>query len=322
MPKVLVIGSNSFSGQDFVRHAVELGDEVICASRSREKPQSLLSYNKYDVRFVQCDLNSDCDLIRDLIKNSKINYVVNFAAQSIVEHSWEHPDHWYNTNVTSLARLFKYIRNCDFLDNFLQVSTPEVYGSTDKRILPSKTYNPTTPYAASKAAGDMFMDMYSKQFDIPISFVRSSNVYGKYQQFFKIIPKCIASILLGKRLPLHGGGQSARDFIHINDVSTAEYRVMIDANPNGVFHISTEEEVTIAELVKLICDRMGVVYEDVVHIVGDRPGKDSAYILDSSSTRELGWSPEKSLSDGIDEVVEWLTKTDLSKVSLNYEHKQ
>jgi dTDP-glucose 4,6-dehydratase len=322
MSKVLVIGSNSFSGQDFVRYAVELGDEVICVSRSTEKTQNLLGYDRFDVQFFQYDLNLDCESIRDIIKNNKINYVINFAAQSIVEHSWEEPDHWYNTNVTSLAKLFKIIRSYDFLDNFVQVSTPEVYGCTSRRILPSKDYKPTTPYAASKAAGDIFMDMYSKQFDIPLSFVRSSNVFGRYQQFFKIIPKCIASILLGKKLPLHGGGRSSRDFIHINDVSAAEYRVLIDGKPNGVYHISTEKEVTIADLVRLICNRMGVVYDDVVDIVDDRPGKDSAYILDSSSIRELGWKPEKSLTDGIDEVVEWLQTVNISKVSLNYEHKQ
>jgi dTDP-glucose 4,6-dehydratase len=322
--KTLVIGSNSFSGQDFVRHALEQGDKVFCASRSKEKPQELLGYNKKDVIFSRFDINNYSRQLATWICTEKMNRIINFAAQSIVAESWENPDHWYNTNVVAQAKLFKHLANMDFIDRYVQVSTPEVYGSTEGRIVPSHNYNPSTPYAASKAAGDTFISMYSKQFDIPISFVRSSNVYGIYQQYFKIVPKCILSILFGKKLPLHGGGYSTRDFINIKDVSRAEYIVLSDSRTisnNEVFHISTESEISICNLIRMICNELNADFNKAVEIVDDRPGKDSAYILDSALTRRAGWQPKIDLKEGIREVIGWLDKYTVLP-NLEYEHKE
>ena len=324
--KILVIGSNSFSGQDFVRHSLSQGDQVFCVSRNPQKNENLISYRHGDCNFYQYDLNEDTNKIIDIISENNITHIINFAAQSIVEHSWNNPDHWYNTNTLSLCKLFKglsiLLNQSDSVEKYIQVSTPEVYGTTSSRIIPSKDYNPTTPYAASKAAGDTFINMYAKHIGIPVSFVRSSNVYGKYQQFFKIIPKCIVSILLNKKLPLHGGGLSRRDFIHIRDVSAAEYKVLKQGNDGQVYHISTEKEVSILNLIKLICSIMNKKIEDVVEITPDRAGKDEAYVLDSSETRDMKWTPQISLEEGIKETIGWLEKIDLSRVSLEYEHQK
>ena len=220
------------------------------------------------------------------------------------------------------ANYLKKFSQADSIEKYIQVSTPEVYGATSSRVTPSKDYNPTTPYAASKAAGDTFINMYAKHIGVPVSFVRSSNVYGKYQQFFKIIPKCIISILLNKKLPLHGGGLSRRDFIHIRDVSVAEHKILKEGNDGQVYHISTEKEVSILELIKLICNIMNKKIEDVVEIAPDRAGKDEAYILDSSKTRDMEWGPQTSLEKGVKETIEWLEKIDLSRVLLEYEHQE
>lgn len=320
--KILVIGSNSFSGQDFVRHSLSQGDKVFCVSRNSHKSESLIGYRHGDCDFHQYDLNKDTNKIIDIILEKKITHIVNFAAQSIVEHSWNNPDHWYNTNTVSLCKLFKRFSQVDFIEKYIQISTPEVYGATASRITPSKNYKPTTPYAASKAAGDTFINMYAKHIGVPVSFVRSSNVYGKYQQFFKIIPKCIISILLNKKLPLHGGGLSRRDFIHIRDVSVAEHKILKEGNDSQVYHISTEKEVSILGLIKLICNVMNKKIEDVVEIAPDRAGKDAAYILDSSKTREMDWSPQIGLEEGVKETIQWLEKVDLSHISLEYEHQE
>ena len=323
--KTVVIGSNSFSGQDFVRDVLENGHEVIGISRSPQKEQYNLSYNKEhpNFEFIQLDLNDNAREIIGKIKSFRPRYVVNFAAQSIVEYSWKCPEDWYNTNVTSLAKLLPELINIYSIEKYLQVSTPEVYGSCESRIVESKNYNPSTPYASSKAAADVLLNVYRKQ-GFPVCWVRSANVYGAHQQLFKIIPKVVVSILQGKKLPLHGGGFSTRSFIHISDVSKAELLVLTEGEAGDIYHISHEEEVSIRDLVALICQKMGKSFEDCVDEVGERKGKDSAYTLDSKKLNGLGWFSEVKLEEGIEEVIAWVKEHRVHEkgLPLDYIHKR
>jgi len=323
--RTIVIGSNSFSGQDFIRHILDNDHEVVGISRSSQKEQYELSYNKKDsnFKFSQLDLNGDTERIIGEIKDFSPHYVVNFAAQSIVEHSWNCPEDWYNTNVTSLAKLLPTLSDTDSLVRYLQISTPEVYGSCEDRIVESRNYNPSTPYASSKAAADALLNVYHKQ-GLPVCWVRSANVYGARQQLFKIIPKVVVSILQGKKLPLHGGGFSTRSFIHISDVSKAELLVLKEGDVGGIYHISHEEEVSIRDLVALICQKMGKSFADCVDEVGERKGKDRAYTLDSKKLNGLGWFSEVKLEEGIEEVIAWVKEHRVHEkgLPLDYIHKR
>src|SRR5205814_1191520 len=134
----------------------------------------------------------------------------------------------------------------------------------------------------------------------PVVTTRAANVYGPAQRLYRIIPKTILSIRLGRRIPLHGGGVSVRSFVHIRDVVAGTFRAALDGAIGECFHFATDEAVSIRNLVERTCAMMGVAVDDVVDVVGERPGKDMAYLLDTTRARSgLGWQPTISLDDGI-----------------------
>lgn len=305
-----VIGSNSFSGASFVAHLLGSGVEVVGMSRSPEPDDVFLPYKwaAHDrFRFHQLDLNRDLDRIMAVMDDFRPAYVVNFAAQSMVGQSWEHPEHWFETNVVSTVKLHDRLRQCGFLKKYVHVSTPEVYGSCEGLVKESTAYNPSTPYAVSKAACDMSLMTFLKAYDFPVVFTRAANVYGPGQQLYRIIPRTILYFLTGRNLQLHGGGHSVRSFIHMRDVSEATLRAAREAEPGAIYHLSTTRNIAIRDLVRMIADRLGVDFDSHVEIAGDRLGKDAAYLLDSSRAgAELGWKPEVTLEQGVDDTIEWV----------------
>jgi dTDP-glucose 4,6-dehydratase len=150
-------------------------------------------------------------------------------------------------------------------------------------------------------------------------------VYGPGQQLYRIIPRTIFCILTGEKLSLHGGGHSVRSFIHIRDVAEGTLRVARSAKPGEAFHFSTPENISIRSLVERICELLGAKFSEVVEIVDDRPGKDSAYLLDSAKARKLlDWTDAVSLDQGLNETIAWV-KTNLASLKQQpqkYIHKR
>lgn len=329
--RFVVLGSNSFSGASFIAVALSAGAEVLGVSRSPELHPVFLPYRwtpdagrPERFRFEQLDLNRDTDRIVAAIEDFRPDYVVNFAAQSMVAESWLYPDQWYQTNVVANVRLHDRLRRFDWLRKYVHISTPEVYGSCSGTVTESAPFNPSTPYAASRAACDLHLMTFLKQYRFPVVFTRAANVYGPGQQLYRIIPRTILSIRLGRRLPLHGGGASVRSFIHIRDVADGTLRVARQAPPGETYHLATGRNLSIRELVELICRRLNVAFGDVVEVVGERPGKDSAYLLDSTKARQtLGWRDRIGLEEGIDETIAWVTANldVLRHQPLEYIHK-
>jgi dTDP-glucose 4,6-dehydratase len=323
----LVIGSNSFSGASFVASALADKARVVGISRSHEPGTPFLPYRwreNGDFKFHQLDLNNDLDSIVNLVAETKPEYVVNFSAQSMVAESWKSPEHWFQTNVVAMVKLHDQLRRFDFLKRYLHVSTPEVYGSCSGFVKEDAPYNPTTPYAVSRAAADMSLRSFLGAYGFPVLWTRAANVYGPGQQLYRIIPRAALFIRLGRKIQLHGGGLSSRSFIHINDVSDATLRIIRKGRVGEVYHISTKQAITIRALVEMICARMGVSFEDHVEIVGERLGKDAAYLLDSEKLRlELGWQDTVSLEAGLDEVINWVDDNldFLSRQEFGYVHK-
>jgi dTDP-glucose 4,6-dehydratase len=309
--KIIVIGTNSFSGASFVHSAIDAGFEVVGISRSKEPNPVFLPYKDSgrDIEFHQLDLNHDLDKIMALIKAKKPEYVVNFSAQSMVAQSWDHPDHWFKTNVVSTIQFHDQLRHCDFLKKYVHISTPEVYGSCEGYIKESNSYYPSTPYAVSRAAADMSLQTFFNSYKFPVVFTRAANVYGPGQQLYRIIPRTILFIKMGKRLQLHGGGTSERSFIHMQDVSDATLRIMKEGSSGEIFHIATNDSITIRNLVEMICELMNVRFEDHVDVAEERLGKDSAYLLDSSKVRNtLDWKDQVLLKEGVMSVLQWIEK--------------
>lgn len=331
MSAVLVLGSNSFSGASFCRYLLDQGFDVVGASRSFEPhpvflPYRWLSESKLmGFRFVQLDLNHDLDRLESLMREEKIKVVVNFSAQSMVGESWDKPDDWMQTNVVAVARLAERLRHMDFLDRYIHITTPEVYGSTDGWIEEDTPFNPSTPYAVSRAAGDMLFKIYRETFHLPVVSTRAANVYGPGQPLYRIIPRTIFCLLTGQPLELHGGGVSTRSFIHMDDVSCATWQIAQNASVGETYHISTDRIISIRDLVGTLCNMLNVSFEGNIKLVGERLGKDSAYWLSSKKLhQDIGWRDQVSLEQGLTQTIEWVQKNleVLKKQPMQYIHKK
>jgi dTDP-glucose 4,6-dehydratase len=324
-----IIGSNSFSGSTFANFLLsQVGVNVIGASRSPEPNDVFLPYKKREdhkkFTFHKLDLNGNIEDLMDLIRDVKPAYVVNYAAQSMVGESWQSPTDWFMTNTVSTIKLHNELRKCDFLKRYVHISTPEVYGNCSGFVSEESPFNPSTPYAVSRAAADMSLKTFREAYNFPVVMTRAANVYGPGQQLYRIIPRTILFILLGKKLQLHGGGVSTRSFIHIKDVCDATWKIMKHGSNGETYHISTNKVISILDLVKLICEKLNVNFQKHIESVGDRLGKDSAYHLDCQKIHnQLGWKDKISLEQGLDECIVWINSNldILSKQPFEYQHK-
>lgn len=305
----LVIGSNSFSGASFCAHLLKSGEEVVGTSRSDEVALPFRPYGWDNLtggfQFKKIDINHNLDGLMALIAKLKPRFIVNYAAQSMVGQSWEHPEDWMMTNAVSTTKLFERLRHIDHLDRYVHVTTPEVYGSTDGWINEDKAFNPSTPYAVSRAAGDMSLLAYHKNYGLPMVMTRASNVYGPGQQLYRIIPRTVMTALTGEKLELHGGGLSERSFININDVSAATQLIAKSGTDGACYHISTDRQITIRALVEMVLTEMDMDFDSSVEIVDDRQGKDQTYLLSSNRLRALTWSDQVSLEEGLAQTIFW-----------------
>ena len=326
--RFLVIGSNSFSGAQFVKYLLQQQHEVMGVSRSSEPHKVFLPYrwlpSTDKFRFAQIDINKQLDELIGLTKEFKPEFVVNFAAQGMVAQSWETPEHWYQTNVVGQVRLHDQLRKLPFLKKYVHVTTPEAYGSTDGWIKESFHFAPSTPYAVSRAACDLHLMSFFKAYDFPVVFTRAANVYGPGQQLYRIIPRAMLYARLGKKLQLHGGGHSIRSFIHMDDVADATYRIATQGKPGETYHISTREMISIRDMVQKICTLTGVAFEDLAQVAEERLGKDQAYLLDSDKIRStLGWQDHIGLDQGLQETLSWVDANldTLKTLPQDYIHK-
>lgn len=327
--KIVVLGANSFSGQDFVDLLLDdPRHEVIGVSRSAERSPLFLRYRlRADLsryRYHQLDLNRDMAELLALLDAERPEAIVNFAAQSEVAPSWEHPEQWFETNTVALAKLVNHLRGQDYLQRYLHVSSPEVYGTCAGSVYEDAPLNPSTPYAASKAAADLLLETYRRQFGFPVLTVRATNVYGARQQLFKIIPRAVIFIKLGQTIPLHGGGMAVKSYIHIRDVSRGELAILQRGQVGAIYHLSPDRGIAVREVVRLICERLGVAFEQATTTVAERPGQDAAYVIESTKARrELEWAPQVSIEAGLSEVVAWVEANwdEIRQQPLDYQHK-
>jgi dTDP-glucose 4,6-dehydratase len=243
----------------------------------------------------------------------------------MVGESWDKPDDWMQTNVVAVARLAQRLRHLDFLERYVHITTPEVYGSTDGWIQENTPFNPSTPYAVSRAAGDMLFKIYHETFQLPVVSTRAANVYGPGQPLYRIIPRTIFCLLTGRALELHGGGVSTRSFIHIDDVSRATWLIAQKASVGQTYHISTDRIISIRDLVETLCGMLNVSFEENVTVVGERLGKDSAYWLSSEKIhQDLDWKDQISLEQGLKQTIEWVQENleELKIQPMQYIHKK
>ncbi len=325
--KFVVIGSNCFTGSHIVDALIENPDNLVAGiSRSPEYKDFFLPYKRHpgdNFTFHQFDVVKDFTKITALLDQFKPEYVINVAALSEVGLSNEQPVEYFRVNATAVVSLCNHLRRASYLQQYIHISSAEVFGANKGQLDEAALFNPTTPYAVSKAAADMFLYSLMKNFDFPATLIRSTNVYGRHQQLFKIIPRTIIYNKLEKELELHGGGKSIKSFIHIRDVVDG-LMLTIEKEKTGTFHFSVPDDEMISGIVRRVCERLGSDFGRSVSVVGERLGQDPRYWLDCSrAVRELGWEPKISFEEGVDEVIEWV-KTNwaqIQKEPLEYIHK-
>ncbi len=309
--KVAVLGSTAFSASDFIDYLLEHTDhEILGLSRSAEKLRCFLPHlrhgdNRYT--FKQLHLFDDHLEIMTALDQFEPDYIVNFAAQGEVRASFEYPVDYYRTNCLATVMLCEELRKRDYLKKFVQISTPEIYGTCDKPVYEDQPSDPSSPYAASKNAADDFLKILHRQYGFPVCWVRATNVYGAYQQLYRIMPRTIIYFKLGKTLTLDGGGKAVKSYIHIRDISRAERSVMEEGRPGEIYHFSPDQGISIRSLVETIVEQMNANFDELVEVGPERPGQDKAYILNSDKARnEFGWAPEISMNEGLLSMIEWI----------------
>lgn len=324
---ILVLGSNSFFGSHFVADALEAGYRVIGISRSPEPATYFLPYKwgrDGDFTFHRIDINNELAKLFALISQKKPAYIVNFAALGMVAESWKSPGDWFRTNTLSQVLLHDELRRYDFLRKYVHISTPEVYGATSGRIAETFLYNPSTPYAVSRAAADMSLSSFFRAYNFPVVFTRTANIYGPGQQLYRLVPRTIAAAFGGEKMRLNNAGASQRSFIHVRDAVKATRLVMERGKTGEVYHIATLRLSSIREIAEITAATANAALEDIADIGPARLGRDAIYNLDTSKIRtELSWSDATSLEEGIAETVNWMRQNwnEIRNLPLQYSHK-
>lgn len=306
--RLVVTGGCGFIGSNFVRSALKSGvyekivniDKMTYAANPATA-KSLERYSNYE--FIQGDI---CDpyLIAEIIRNGDM--VVNFAAESHVDRSIENQDIFLQTNVLGVQNLLNVSRKKK-ISLFVQVSTDEVYGSLglfDASSRETDPLKPSSPYSASKAAGEMLCFAALRTFDLPVIITRSSNNFGPYQFPEKIIPFFLTKLLKDEKVPVYGTGQNIRDWIFVEDNCEAIFFLLNKGVVGEVYNIGGGNEVSNLNLTKSLISKMGMD-ESRIEFVTDRLGHDFRYSLDCEKIHKLGWIPKRSFDNSIDETVEW-----------------
>jgi dTDP-glucose 4,6-dehydratase len=323
-----VIGSNCFTGCHFVDALVANPlNEVMGISRSPEKSDLYVPYKSKPLKnfqFHQIDLVRQIDRLFSLLDDFKPDYVIHVAALSEVALSNHQPVEYFQVNTLGTVQLCSRLRSKPYLKRYLHISSAEIYGSCPAPIHENAPLNPSTPYAVSKAAADMYLLTLAKNFGFPVTLIRSTNVYGKHQQLFKIIPRTAIYFKKGRKIELHGGGHAVKSFVHIRDVIRGALKILEIDHPSAIYHFSTKNPDTIQDIVRKICVMMKRDFDQSVAIVDERLGQDARYTLDCSKAQnELRWNPEVPFENGLQEVVSWIEENweKITHEPLEYIHK-
>ncbi len=272
----------------------------------RPEPFSLNIERRDGYEYHARHVTHELDLMLELLDREKPEVIVNFAAQGEGAVSWKHSWRFFETNSMALARLTEELMQRDWLEHFIQIGTSEMYGSVDRAVTEDEPIKPTSPYAASKVAYDMYLLSVSNFLKFPMTIIRPSNCYCPGQLLHRVIPKAIWAGLTGEKLPLHGGGKAEKSYMHARDLGRAIH-LLAERGPKGeVFNAGPENPTSIREVVERCAGALDIPFEQLCEVTGDRLGQDSRYWLDSSAIKAaVGWTPEVSWDEGLGEMVEW-----------------
>ena len=304
--RILVTGGLGFIGSNFITWILDRRPDIDiinidkCTYCSNIKNVSAGPRHRH----IQADI-TDAKTMKEIFESEKPDVVMHFAAQSHVDNSFGDPIQFTVDNVLGTHVLVHVAHEYGRLQKFIHISTDEVYGevgpgetSDEKSLL-----NPTNPYAASKAAAEFIVRSYGHSFNFPWIITRGNNVFGPKQYAEKLIPKFIKQIASGAPCTVHGSGQTRRNFIFVDDVSSALQVILERGELNRFYNIGTRNEFSVLE----IFAKLARPESTIVH-VPDRPFNDSRYCVDSRALIDLGWREEVPFDVGIERTVRWYTE--------------
>jgi dTDP-glucose 4,6-dehydratase len=302
--RLLVTGGAGFIGSNFVHRALARGDEVTVydALTYAGNPANLAGLDGgVGYRFVHGDV-CDGGALADAMTGH--DAVVHFAAESHVDRSITDPARFVITNCEGTATVCEVALRLG-VERVLHVSTDEVYGSIDVgSFVETDSLGPSSPYSASKAGSDLIALSYHATYGLPVVVTRSSNNYGRFQFPEKVIPLFVTNLLEGRRVPLYGDGLNVRDWCHVDDNCDAIDLVLRSGEPGGIYNVGSGNELTNLDLTSRLLSLCGAD-DSSIEQVDDRPGHDRRYSIDTTRIRDLGWSPQRGLDEGLEATVAW-----------------
>ncbi len=302
--RLLVTGAAGFIGSTYVRTVLEQrpDDEIVVLDKltyagRRENLQDIADR----IEFVEGAIE-DRDAVRGAIAGC--DAVVNFAAESHVDRSIADQDVFAVTHVIGTSVLLDAAR-AEGVGRYLQVSTDEVYGSIDSgSFTEASPLQPSSPYSATKAAGDLLVAAHVHTYGLEAVICRGSNNYGPRQYPEKLIPLCVLNALAGDRLPVYGDGRQVRNWLYVEDFARAIDLVLREGAAGEAYNVGGPDEEENLTVVRRILELTGCD-ESLIDYVNDRPGHDRRYSLSSDKVRALGWEPLTHFAAGIERTVAW-----------------
>lgn len=312
---ILITGGAGFIGSNFVHHIVKSYPHykvvVIDALTYAGNLENIASVRDTIV-FEKIDIASEKE-VNGVFEKYSPDFVVNFAAETHVDRSILGPQVFLETNVRGTQNLLEASKSLE-IERYLQVSTDEVYGdlgdTTDTFFTEETPLAPNCPYAASKASADLFVRSYFETYSLPVVITRCTNNYGPYQYPEKLIPLFLSKAMNDEKLPVYGDGKNIRDWLYVKDHCKAIDLVLHKGRLGEVYNIGGNNEKTNLEIIEILLHKLKKP-KSLIAFVEDRLAHDRRYAMDSSKIKaELGWSPEHTFEQWIDETIEWYTQNE------------
>jgi dTDP-glucose 4,6-dehydratase len=308
--KILITGGAGFIGSNFIHYLLRNYDDVeivnfdkLTYAGNLENLKDITSDARY--HFIKGDI-CDSQMITDVMKNTRIDQIINFAAESHVDRSISGPETFIQTDIFGSFNLLEACRKYD-VKRYVQISTDEVYGSIAKgSFQESDLLNPSSPYSASKASADLVVNSYFITYGLPVVITRSSNNFGPYQYPEKLIPLFIIKALHDKQLPLYGDGLNVRDWLFVQDNCRGIDLVRLKGKNGEIYNIGANNEHTNLEITQIILQEL-MKPTSLISFVKDRPGHDRRYSIRSSKIEHLGWKPtlSKAFHETLKTTIQW-----------------
>ena len=305
--KIMITGSCGFIFGNFIRKAIYEKHPYSFVSIDRVNANTINSmYWNKNHTFHVADIR-DQHIIDTIFKFEKPDIVINGAACTHVDNSLTEPNEFVTSNVLGTQVLINASLKYG-VEKFIQISTDEVMGQLTDEQSPAWTEddptNPRNPYSATKLASELLVKAAHETHGLTYNITRSANNYGPRQTADKLIPKIIKCVLEEKPIPIYGQGLQMRDWTHVFDNCSAILKILEKGEPNETYNISANQELSNIEVVQKVCNVMKDGHK-LISFSKDRPGHDFRYSVDSSKIRALGWAPEYTFPNGIQQTVQW-----------------